>query len=159
MANVLAFAESRGGTLRKSALEAVTAARRIADARGVEVHAVLAGAAGIAAQAEQLGKFGADVVLVAEHEGFAHYNPEATALPRTEQGRVVGRRVAARGGVAMASAGTGFGVEPDAIVCSHPVNIGKVIASLRVTGTPAIISVRPSAFTPAESPRQARVES
>jgi electron transfer flavoprotein alpha subunit len=174
MANVLAFAESRGGTLRKSALEAVTAARRIADARGVEVHAVLAGAAGIAAQAEQLGKFGADVVLVAEHEGFAHYNPEATAalvadrlssgyaaavFPATAQGRDLAPRVAARCGVGMASDVTGFEVEPDAIVCSHPVNIGKVIASLRVTGTPAIISVRPSAFTPAESPRQARVES
>ncbi|MFM9014149.1 MAG: electron transfer flavoprotein subunit alpha/FixB family protein, partial [Gemmatimonadota bacterium] len=40
-AHVLAFAESRGGKLRRAALEAVTAARRIADARGGQVHAIL----------------------------------------------------------------------------------------------------------------------
>ena len=47
--NVLAFAETRGGDLRRAALEAVTAARAIADARGGQVHAVLFGAPGIGA--------------------------------------------------------------------------------------------------------------
>ena len=53
MANILAFAESRNGELRKVALEAVTAARKLADATGGEVHALLAGAPGVAAKAEQ----------------------------------------------------------------------------------------------------------
>ena len=48
MANVLVFAESRNGELRKVALEAVTAGRKLADASGGgEVHALLAGAPGI----------------------------------------------------------------------------------------------------------------
>ncbi|MEX0909009.1 MAG: hypothetical protein WDZ58_04525, partial [Gemmatimonadaceae bacterium] len=64
MANILAFAEQRGGELRKVALENVTAARALADATGGEVHALLVGAPGIAQKAEQLGKHGADVVLV-----------------------------------------------------------------------------------------------
>ena len=34
MANILAFAESRNGELRKVALETVTAARKLADATG-----------------------------------------------------------------------------------------------------------------------------
>ena len=47
MANVLVFAETRGTALRKVALEAVTAARALADATGGgEVHALVAGHAG-----------------------------------------------------------------------------------------------------------------
>ncbi|HLV25679.1 MAG TPA: electron transfer flavoprotein subunit alpha/FixB family protein [Gemmatimonadales bacterium] len=173
MANILAFAESRGGKLRKSALEAVTAARSIADARGGEVHAVLLGASGISGQAEALGRHGADTVIVVEHDGFANYNPEASSafiadrlasgydaavFPATAQGRDLAPRVAARRGVGMASDVTDITVESDALVCTHPVNIGKVIARVRVSGTPAIVSVRPSAFTPVESPREVRVE-
>ena len=78
-AHVLAFAESRGGELRRAALEAVTAARRIADTRGGQVHAILFGAAGIGAHASALGAHGADRVLVVEHAAFAHNNPEAVA--------------------------------------------------------------------------------
>ena len=64
MANVFAFAESRGGALRSVALEVVTAARAAADATGGgEVHAMLIGAPGIGQMVEALGKTGADVVL------------------------------------------------------------------------------------------------
>ena len=53
MATTFAFAESRNGELRKVAFEAVTAARRAADASGGgEVHAlVLAGVGGSVVQA------------------------------------------------------------------------------------------------------------
>ena len=45
MANIFAFAESRGGALRRVAFEAVSAARALADASGGgEVHALLASA-------------------------------------------------------------------------------------------------------------------
>ena len=80
MANVLVFAESRGADLRKVALEAVTAARALADkSGGGEVHALLAGPPGIAAKAAELGQYGADVVLVCEHQGFARYARESIA--------------------------------------------------------------------------------
>ncbi len=46
MANVLAFAETRNGELRKIALEAVTAAREVADNIGGSVDAFVAGAPG-----------------------------------------------------------------------------------------------------------------
>ncbi|MDQ6718348.1 MAG: electron transfer flavoprotein subunit alpha, partial [Gemmatimonadota bacterium] len=65
MANIFAFAETRGGVPRKVALEAVTAARMLADATGGgEVHAMMLGGPGIAAKAQQLGEYGADVVYV-----------------------------------------------------------------------------------------------
>ena len=43
MANVLVVAESRGGELRSVALEVATAARKLADGTGGEVHALVFG--------------------------------------------------------------------------------------------------------------------
>src|SRR5687767_15453134 len=89
MPNVLAFAETRAGELRKVALEAVTAARSLADAEGGEVHALMLGAPGIASRAQQLASHGADVVLVVEHPGLANHSAEvaaATAAARAKEG-------------------------------------------------------------------------
>ena len=61
--NLLAFAETRLGVMRRAALEAVTAARQVADQTGGQVHAVLAGGPGIAQHAAKLAAHGADVVL------------------------------------------------------------------------------------------------
>ncbi len=74
--HVLAFAESRGGDLRKVAFEAVTAARKAADASGGgEVHALLIGAPGIAARAADLGRYGADLVVVGGARGARAVQP------------------------------------------------------------------------------------
>ena len=170
--NVLAFAESRAGDLRKVAFEAVTAARALA--AGGEVHAVLAGAPGIAAKAEALGRYGADAVAVAEHAAFADYNPEAVAalvadrvksggyravvMVASAQGKDLAPRVAAKLGVPLASDLTMVQLAGDKIVGTHPVNIGKVIATVSLTANPAVVSLRPGAVTAAEQPRTARVE-
>ena len=172
--NVLAFAESRSAELRKVANEAATAARTLANASGGEAHVLLAGAAGIAAKAESLGKFGADVVGVIEHAAFADYNPEALAATIADrvksggyrvvvfiasaQGKDLAPRVAAKLGVPLASDLTTVEVSGDKIVGTHPVNTGKVIANVTLTANPAVISMRPGAVTAAESPKSARVE-
>ena len=76
MANIFAFVESRGADLRKVGLEAVTAARMLADASGgIEVHASCSSGPYISGKAAQLGQYGADVVTVVEHAATA-----ATAL-------------------------------------------------------------------------------
>jgi electron transfer flavoprotein alpha subunit len=165
MANILVFAESRAGDLRKVALEAVTGARKLADiSGGGTVTAVLAGAAGIAAKGEALAQHGADKVLVLEHAAFAQYNPEALAATLAEQlkggsyryavftasaqGRDLSPRVAAKLGVGLAADVTGFAMDGETIVAQHPVNTGKVIATLALTGSPSLVSLRPSAFQP-----------
>ena len=175
MANVLAFAETRGGELRKVAFEAVTVARRLADATGGgEVHVLLAGEPGIAGKAAQLGKFSADVVFVAESGDFARFARESLAatladrakagsyravvLGFSAQGRDLGPRVAARLDAPIASDVTDFTVSGDSITVKHPAYANKVITSLTITGSPVVVSVRPSAFTAAESPKAARVE-
>jgi len=176
MANTFAFAESRGGALRRVAFEAVSAARALADASGGgEVHALLAGAPGVAALASELGKYGADVVIVVEHAGLANANAEslaATAAARIKaggyraaifsasaQGRDLAPRVAAQLGVSMAADVTSFELAGDALVVRHPAYAGKVIATLKLTGSPAIVTLRPGARAAVEAAREARVES
>ena len=44
------------------------------------------------------------------------------------------------------------------MLARHPAYTGKVIVTLRLTGTPALVSLRPGAITAAEQPRTARVE-
>jgi electron transfer flavoprotein alpha subunit len=175
MAPILAFAESRDGELRKVALETVTAARQAADASGGgEVHAILLGAPGIAARAELLGRHGADLVVVVEHPELGRYSPEVCAATVAErlrsgkyragcfaasaQGRDLAPRVAAKLGVSLASDVTGFELEEGALIARHPAYTGKIIVTLRVTGTPALVSLRPGSVTPAEHPKSPKME-
>jgi electron transfer flavoprotein alpha subunit len=174
MANIFAFAEARNGELRKVAIEAVTAARTLADSTGGEVHALLVGAAGISGKAEQLGQHGADVVIVCEHDAFKQYNPEATAALAAEriksggyraavfstsaQGRDLAPRVAAKIGVSLVTDVTGVELTGDTLVVKHPMNIGKVIATVAIAATPAVIAIRPNTFTPLQNAKAGRVE-
>jgi electron transfer flavoprotein alpha subunit len=171
----LAFAESRGGDLRKVALETVTAARQAADSSGGgEVHAMLIGGPGISVRSETLGSHGADVVVVVEHPGLERYNPEAFAatvaqrmrsgdyragfFSASAQGRDLAPRVAAKLGVSLASDATGFELRGNEVTVRHPAYTGKVVVTLRLSGTPALLSLRPGTITPAEQPKAGRVE-
>jgi len=174
MANILAYAEARGGELRKVALETVTAARKLADASGGEVHALLVGAAGITAKATLLADHGADVVMVCEHEGFTHYNPEAAAALAAEQigkggfraavfstsaqGRDLAPRIAAKLGVGLVTDSISVEMNNDALLARHPMNIGKVIATVAIASAPALVSIRPNTYAPAANPKAGRVE-
>ena len=175
MANAFAFAESRGGELRSVAGETVTAARQAADATGGgEVHVLVVGAPGIAAKAESLKRFGADLVTVVEHAGLERYNPEvctATAaaliqrggyraafFPASAEGRDLAPRVAAALDRSLASDVTAFAVDGDAFTARHAVYAGKANVTLRLTGSPALFSLRPGAVTPTEAPGAGRVE-
>lgn len=175
MANVLVFAETRHGELRKVALESVTAARTLADASGGgEVHALLADAPGVISKAAQLGQYGADVVIVIERPDFAQFARESLAatladrarsggyravvLGFSAQGRDLGPRVAARIDAPLVSDVIEFTVSGDTITAKHPGYANKVLFTLAITGSPVVLSVRPSAFTATESPRSGRVE-
>src|SRR4051812_9717085 len=97
MPNILVYAESRGGELRKVAFEAVTAARALADSVGGEVHAMICGPAGTSAKAEALGKHGADVVVAVENPGFANYAREAVAATVAARAKSGGYRAVVLG--------------------------------------------------------------
>ena len=176
MANTFAFAEARGGELRKVALEMVAAARQAADATGGgEVTALLIGAPGIAAKAPALAKAGADKVVVVEHAALGKYSPEVyaataaaeitKAAPRaaffaaSAEGRDLAPRVAATLGVSMASDLTSFTLTAEALTGRHPTHTGKVIATVSLAGTPAIATLRPGAVSVVEAPKAGAVSS
>lgn len=174
-APVLAFAETRSGELRKVAYEAVTAGRQAAEsAGGGEVHAMVIGQPGLSAAAAALARYGADLVTAVEHPELHRYSPEvfaatvaqrieagqyrAALFPASAQGRDLAPRVAAKLGVALASDVTSFELQGDIATARHPAYTGKVIVTLRLTGTPALLSLRPGSITAAEQPKTPRVE-
>ncbi|MBC7895573.1 MAG: electron transfer flavoprotein subunit alpha/FixB family protein [Cytophagaceae bacterium] len=163
MPNILVVAETRGGEPRKVALEALAAARSLADQVGGAVHAILAGPPGMAAKAATLGAHGADVVAITEHAGLANYDAESMAalvaarvqggeyrvviFSASAQGKDLAPRTAAKLRSTLAGDVTSIVIDGDALVVTHPGYTGKVIQTLRLSGTPALVSVRPGAFT------------
>ncbi|HEU5260819.1 MAG TPA: electron transfer flavoprotein subunit alpha/FixB family protein [Gemmatimonadales bacterium] len=168
MTNVLAVLEQRDGVLRKVSHEVVTGARRLADALGGTVEA-LALAGGAVKGADRLGGFGADLVITLTNSAFAMYAPEgysqvladrakgggyaAVVFAASAMGRDLAPRVAARLDVPLAQDVTDVAVESGAVTVIHPVYAGKALLKLKITGNPAVVSLRPNVFTPVERPR------
>jgi electron transfer flavoprotein alpha subunit len=176
MGSILVFAETRGVELRKVATEAVSLGRRLADASGGgEVHALIAGPPGVAQKSDVLGRHGADVVLAVEHQALATFARESIAatiaaraksgayraivLGFSAQGRDLGPRLAAKLDAPLVSDIIDVELTGDSATVKHPGYANKVIITLVVTGSPVLLSIRPSAFSAVESPRTARVES
>jgi len=168
VSDVLAVLEQRDGALRKVSHEVVTGARRLADALGGSVEALVL-AAGAVRGAEQVGRFGADKVITLTNAAFGLYAPEgyaraiaervksgtygAVAFAASATGKDLAPRVAARLGRPLAQDVTDFGVEGGAVTVTRPVYAGKALLKLKITGAPAVISLRPSVFTPVERPK------
>jgi electron transfer flavoprotein alpha subunit len=174
MADVLAFAEQRDGQIGGSAREAVSAAARIATSLGGSAHALVLGAPGAAAQAGALGKFGAAVIHVGEHQALGAYNPEAFAsvvaarirdggyaaviFPATTLGKDLAPRVAAALDVPLAADVTGIEVEGGKLSIVRPVYSGKAFAHLEVEASPVLVSIRPNVFQATELAAAGQVE-
>jgi electron transfer flavoprotein alpha subunit len=173
MSRILAVTEQRDGALRKVSFEIVTVARRLADRVGGTVDAITLGP-GPLQGTDQLGRYGADRVLVAQHPAFTLYSPDgyatvvagrardyrAVLFGATATGRDLAPRVAARVGTGLASEVTEVELEPDGtLVVTRPVYAGKALQRVRLQGTPALLSLRPNTVPPAEAPRAGALES
>jgi electron transfer flavoprotein alpha subunit len=166
MARILAVAEQRDGTVRRVSREAVTAARTLADALGFEVDTVLLGQPGLASAAAELGRYGADRIMVGQSEHLGLYSPESyvpaladlirtggyhtVLFPASAQGKDLAPRVAARLEVPLASDATALDVANGEIVITRPVYGGRVFARVALAAVPRLVSLRPNVFTPRE---------
>jgi electron transfer flavoprotein alpha subunit len=74
------------------------------------------------------------------------------------QGRDLAPRVAARLDAGIVTDVLSVEVDGDSIVVRHPMNIGKVIATIAIAGTPAVIAMRPNVIAPAQNAKAGRVE-
>jgi electron transfer flavoprotein alpha subunit len=168
MPGILTFAEQRDGTARRAAQEAVSEARRLADASGGRVAAVAIGP-GARVAASDLAAFGADRVHVFDDAALAAYSSEAYAralaqaidqekptvvlLPFTALGKDLAPRVAARLGAALVSDCVSLSIKDGRLEARRPVYAGKAFATVRCEGEPQMATLRPNVF--ALGPRDA----
>ncbi|MGH7724160.1 MAG: electron transfer flavoprotein subunit alpha/FixB family protein [Candidatus Eiseniibacteriota bacterium] len=160
---ILVFIEQREGEIRRTSYEAVSEARRLADAgMGGDVIALLVGAPGSEGPAAEAGAFGADQVWFASDASFAKYQPEgyavavAAAAKKSDAGAVLfsasamgkdlAPRVAALLGVGLATDCTHLDLEGGRLVATRPVYAGKAVQRVAFPGKPALASLRPKVF-------------
>lgn len=174
---VAIVAETKGGTVRKIALEMLTEARRLASEAGGTVGAIVIGPAS-AGEAERLAQHGADRVVHVTGAALESYAPEAYAeavksavaalspealfFGATAQGRDLSARAAARMDAGLASDCVGFEWKDGGLVARRPIFAGKAYARVAYGASrPQVASVRPNTYPAAvaDAGRSAAVES
>jgi electron transfer flavoprotein alpha subunit len=159
---ILVFIEERDGKVKKPSLEALYAARKLADQLGVPVTALRIGGAGEAS--ENLAAYGADRVVNATHDLLKAYSNEAFSatlaqVVKAEQPRFIFGAAGAMGRdfLPRAAAKLGVGLAQDCIElnivdgkqleCVRPIYAGKAYAKVRLLMEPAMATLRPNVFS------------
>ncbi len=166
---VLVIAEQVDGVFRKVTFEALNAARQL----GGEVTAAVFGS-GIEGAAAELGKYGAAKILVADDAALAEYtadaytnmaadvigqvNPKVVIVGATTQGKELSARLSARLDAALASDCVAMKLEGDQVVATRPMYGGKILADVALSGTPAIVALRPNIVSVEEAPSDGAIE-
>jgi electron transfer flavoprotein alpha subunit len=161
MAKFLAFVEQRGGVLKKSSLESLSAAKRLADEAGGELAALVCGQ-GIGQEAASLGAYGASKAYAVDDEGFALYATESYAnavqaaaeafganvlvFPASAMGKDLAPRVAARRGAAFLADATAVSVEGGKLHVTRPQFAGQVLLKLAAPLDGTVLTLRPNVF-------------
>jgi electron transfer flavoprotein alpha subunit len=158
---ILVFIEEREGKVKKPSLEALSAARTIADSLQ---ETVIALGIGNGEFSENPAHYGADKVVRAQHELLNSYSTEgycatvcqvvADIHPRvilsaaSAMGRDLMPRVAAKLGVGLAQDCIEAEMMEDGhMECVRPIFAGKAYARVRLLMQPAIATLRPNVFT------------
>jgi electron transfer flavoprotein alpha subunit len=155
------FMEKRDGKIKKSSLEALSEAKRLAGEMGVETAAVLVGDA-VADLVPSTFALGAAKAYVIENIIFTDYSSQAYALALAEfvreakpaalffaataMGRDLSPRVAARLGVGLASDCVKIAVKAGALEFTRPIYAGKAFLSMTLRSTPKMATLRPNVF-------------
>lgn len=158
---VMAIAEQRDGEIRKISYEMVSEGRRLADAMGQPLIAVLVGS-NVKSKGATMGQYGADKVLVADDPRLEKYTTDAYVSVLTQiiqavqpavlimgasvQGKDLSARLAARLGCGMAQDCTAFSIEGGQLVAIRPVYAGKAYAKVSFSSDslPQMATARPN---------------
>ena len=115
--SVCVVTEFREGKFRRVSFEAASEGRRVADALGAHLCAIVIGA-GVTEKASELGDYGVETVYVTDDPALEHYltetyvtvsaamikqcDPSVVILPASVNGKDLAARLAARLGVGLA---------------------------------------------------------
>ncbi|NNU90772.1 MULTISPECIES: electron transfer flavoprotein subunit alpha/FixB family protein [Anoxybacillus] len=160
---VLTLAEVRDGALRNVSFEAISAAKTIAE--GGEVVAVVVGAS-VRSLAPELIAYGADRVIVVEHEKLATYTPDGYAqalqavveqekpegivFGHTALGKDLSPKLAAKWQSGLVSDVVAVEATGGNIVFTRPIYSGKAFEKKIVTDGLMFVTVRPNNIAPLE---------
>lgn len=169
---ILVFCELKDGKIRKPSLEALSEARRLADASGKQVSAIFAG--GSVAGAEEAAAYGADTVLKAEGPSLAAYSSDGYAriladavkakgasvllAAATSTGKDVAPRIAARLEAGYAADVTGLAMKNGKLQAQRPVYAGKAFATVDFDSSVQVATTRPNVFAVAPCPKAGTME-
>jgi len=170
MGNVLVFAEHQHGKVTKATLVALAAGKDAAAKWGGECQAVVLGK-GVDAIAAEVSEYGAKKVYVVDDAALEHYTADAHAAALTQvvkdkgietlvaASTAVGKdllpRVAALLGAGMASDVLSFNADG---TCQRPMWAGNVVATVKIEGSPKVLTIRPTAFDAAAKDGKGDVE-
>jgi electron transfer flavoprotein alpha subunit len=158
---ILVFIEEREGKVKKTSLEALSAARKLADTLQESVVALRMGTG---ESSSNLAQYGADKVVNARHELLNSYSTEgycATVVQYAQkmQPRYILSTASAMGRdlLPRVAAGLGVGLAQDCVEihiidgqqlgCVRPIYAGKAYAKVRLEMFPAMATLRPNVFS------------
>jgi electron transfer flavoprotein alpha subunit len=171
---ILAITEQVDGAFKNISFETISTGKKIAEATGGDLAAAVMGA-GVADIADQAARYGADRILVAEHEALkdgladacisaaaqliAAYDPAVIVVGATALGKDIAARLSARLNAPMAMDCVDVRVDGNQVVATRPMYGGKVLADVSLSGSPAIVAIRPRAMDASTSQGAGAVES
>jgi len=170
---ILAIAEQIDGVFRKVTYEALSEGKRMAGSLGCDLTALVLGA-GVEDISKELGKYGADRILVADNPALSEYltdaytnviadiiekeDPAAVVLGASVQGRDLSARLSARLGAALAMDCVSVSVDGENLIVTRPMYGGKILADVALEGKIRIVAIRPNAMSIAKSQGAGSVE-
>jgi len=164
---ILVFCEQREGSLKKVGLEALGEASRLSQRSGGAVIAVAIGSS-VTPYAQELARYGASRVLIAEDSGLAQYSPEhyctiladaarrfqpvAILMGATAMGKDLAPKLAARLASALMQDCLALEMEADGtLIATRPIYGGKLRAVVKAKHPlMQILTLRPNLFSPLE---------
>jgi electron transfer flavoprotein alpha subunit len=171
MGDVLVFAEHVHGKFPKTTLVAFAAGKDAAAKLGGNAVAVVMGASGLDGLAAEAASYGMKTVYQVENARLEHYVADAYAAALAEVvkakgidtviatatsiGKDMTPRLAARLGAPLAADITGINADGTIV---RPMYAGNVFATVKLEGTPRVISVRATAYDAAAKEGAGTVE-
>ena len=171
--HILAFAEQRDNQLKKSSFETIQVAKRISDQLGGKFTVLLVGN-DVEGLAPELGKYGAERILVVDSPQLAQHSNTAYAkaiaevaakeevtavfLSASQMGKDLAPRVAVKLNAGLASDCVALKIEGDQVIATRPVYAGKALLDVCVTSPIKVFTLRPNVFTATPLEGAAQVE-
>jgi electron transfer flavoprotein alpha subunit len=163
---ILTCIETRDKKIKKSSLETMSEAQRLAAELKTEAAAVLFGT-GMEELGAELSSYGASKIHLFDNASLDRYStqdyaavladlvkklgPAAVFFSATAMGKDLAPRLAARLGVGLAADCTQVALKDGQLEFTRPIFAGKALLTFRLTSSPQVASLRPNVFPLAQA--------